>query len=55
MPREQEEIKIVLDIIVKSIEKNEKKLRQVSKERAWEKAIDNFNYEEFHNMCLEPT
>jgi len=50
MLSEHEEIKIVLDIIVNSIENNEKKMRQVSKEKAWEKAIDNFNYEEFKNM-----
>ena len=47
MPREHEEIKIVLEMIVKSIERGE------SKEKAWEKAIENFNYEEFQNMHVK--
>jgi len=35
---------------IKTIESGEKKRRQVSKEKAWEKAIDNFNYKEFQDM-----
>ena len=47
MPCKHEEIKIVLEMIVKSIERSE------SKEKAWIKAIENFNYEEFKNMHVK--
>lgn len=44
------EIEIVLETIIKTIESGEKKKRQVLKEKAWEKAIDTFNYKEFQTM-----